>query len=255
VISGADAVVGTGAEVLDLSQHGDLSHWITDATAQQLEATGTIRTRPDLEEAAERFCTIIARHIAEFFGIQETKNLLDQLETKYPELVKETYRNAPVQRIANVLQRLVAERISIRNLKTVLEAIAQWAPKERDNIMLAEQVRSALGRYITDRFSRGQHLNVLVLAPHHEEKVRRAIQQTAAGTYLNLPPADGKALIDDLSARLQSIQVPISELALLSAPDIRRFIKRVIELPYPQLDVIAYSEVTDQSRINILHTI
>ncbi|WP_176091297.1 EscV/YscV/HrcV family type III secretion system export apparatus protein [Burkholderia ambifaria] len=253
VVAGTEALAAAGANVLDLSQQDDHSHWIDATIAHQLEATVT--TRSDLEEVAERFCTVVARHITEFFGIQETKNLLDQLETKYPELVKETYRNAPVQRIANVLQRLVAERISIRNLKTVLEAIAQWAPRERDNIMLAEQVRSALGRYITERFSRGQHLNVLVLAPHHEENVRRAIQQTATGTYLSLAPADSKALLDDLSARLAGLQLPLSEVTLLAAPDIRRFVKRVIELPYPQLDVISYPEVTDQSRINILHTV
>ncbi|RBL82078.1 hypothetical protein DDE05_40300 [Streptomyces cavourensis] len=212
-------------------------------------------THDDVAEVTDRFVNIVARHVTEIFGIQETKNLLDQLETKYPELVKESIRNAPIQRIANVLQRLVSERISIRNLTNVLEAVAQWAPKERDNIALAEHVRGTLGRYITEKFSRGKRLNVLVLSPQHEERVRRAIQQSSNGTFLNLPPSDSERLLSDLADRLQGLYLSIEDIVILSSTDTRRFVKRIIEGQHPRLDVISYGEITDQSRINMLHTI
>lgn len=257
VTEGVEFLLACGTDLTDLSVGEDASYWIAADTAsrERQKDAPSFRSHSDGEELVARFGVIVARHVSEVFGIQETKNLLDQLERKYPELVKETVRNAPVQRIANVLQRLVIERISIRNLKGVLEAIAQWAPKERDNIMLTEHVRSMLGRYITDKFSRGRRMNVLLLSSDHEERVRRAIQQTASGTFINLPAADTQSLIDEISSRLSGIYLSLDDIVLLTSADTRRFVKRVIEPHYPQLDVISYTEITDQSRINIIHTV
>lgn len=257
VTDGADMLLACGTELTDLSDGKDASYWIEAAAAERerRKEVPSFYTRSDVEELVETFSVIVARHISEIFGIQEAKNLLDQLEGKYPELVKECLRNAPVQRIANVLQRLVLERISIRNLKGILEAIAQWAPKERDNIMLCEHVRSTLGRYITDKFSRGRRLNVLVLSSEHEEKVRRSVQQTANGVFANLSPDDAQSLIDQISARLKGIYLSLDDIVLLTSADTRRFVKRVIEQQYPQLDVLSYTEITDQSLINVIHTV
>lgn len=257
VTDGADMLLACGTELTDLSDGKDASYWIDESAAERerRKEVPSFYTRSDVEELVETFSVIVARHIGEIFGIQEAKNLLDQLEGKYPELVKECLRNAPVQRIANVLQRLVLERISIRNLKGILEAIAQWAPKERDNIMLCEHVRSTLGRYITDKFSRGRRLNVLVLSSEHEEKVRRSVQQTANGVFANLSPDDAQSLIDAISARLKGIYLSLDDIVLLTSADTRRFVKRVIEQQYPQLDVLSYTEITDQSLINVIHAV
>jgi type III secretion protein V len=255
VIQGVDNLMASDIPLLDLSQAGDASHWISAADLAKLPAGLDVHTLTDIEELAQRFSSIAARHIAEFFGIQETRNLLDQLEKKYPELVKETIRNAPLQRIANVLQRLVVERVSIRNLKTVLESLTQWAPKERDNIMLVEHVRASLGRYITEKFSRGRQLQVLVLSPPYEESVRRGIQQSANGSFLNMGPGEGERLTDQLGLCMSGLYVPQEEVVVLTSADIRRFVKFVIQNQFPKLDVISYEEVTDQSRINVLRTI
>ena len=257
VVTGADMLVAGGTPLTDLSDANDASYWVDETLAKQewQSAAPAFFTHSDTEEVAERFTTIVARRVSELFGIQETKDLLDQLESKYPELVKEAIRNAPMQRISNVLQRLAAERISIRNLKMILEAIAQWAPRERDNILLVEHVRSALGRYITEKFSRNQRLNVLVLSPKNEERLRRGVQQTANGTFLNLAPGDADVLLQDLAVRLADLYLTLEDVVVLASSDIRRFVKHVIESQYPQLDVISYSEITGQSRINVLHTI
>ena len=257
VSSDPEVLRAYGTPLTDLSTDGDASFWVEADLAEHEQGSQTplFHSHRDTEELAERFSTIVARHVSEIFGIQETKDLLDQLEQKYPELVKETVRNAPMQRIANVLQRLVAERISIRNLKNILEAIAQWAPRERDNIMLVEHVRSTLGRYITEKFSRGRSVNVLVLSPQHEERVRRGVQQTANGTFLNMPPEDANALEEQLAARLAGVYLSLEDIVILTSADIRRFVKRVIEARYPQIDVISYSEISDHSRISVLHTV
>lgn len=255
LITGLESVLACGAELIDLSDGSDRSQWITSEALAGLAGKIECTAMTDIDEITDRFCVICARHVAEVFGIQETKNLLDQLETQFPELVKETLRNAPLQRIANVLQRLVRERISVRNLKNILEAIAQWAPKERDNIMLVEHVRSALGRYITEKFSRGKFLHALLLSPQVEESVRRGIQQSAGGSFLKMNRDDGEKLLELLAAGLREIYMPQEDVVVLTSADTRRFVKYAIENQFPKLDVIAYEEITDQSRISVLRTI
>ena len=92
------------------------------------------------------YLSVWAHNINEYFGIQETKYILDQLEMKYPDLLKEILRYITVQRISEVIQRLIQERISVRNMRLVMEALALWSPREKDIITLVEHVRGALGR-------------------------------------------------------------------------------------------------------------
>jgi len=216
---------------------------------------GELSTRSDIEELIERFCGVCCRHVQELFGIQEAKDLLDQLESKYPELVKETLRNVPLQRIANVLQRLLGENISIRNFKTVVEAIAQWGPRERDNILLSEHVRGALSRYITEKFSRNRLIKAIVVSPENEENIRRNIEQTSTGSFFDMNPAEVQNFLDKLAQCLTGLYVSLDDLVVLSSADVRRFVKHIIGADYPQLKVMSYSEVTDQSRLRVVHTL
>ncbi|MDR5616277.1 MAG: FHIPEP family type III secretion protein [Arsenophonus sp.] len=144
------------------------------------------------------FSQVITRNIGEFFGIQETKDLLDQLEKKYPELLKECYRHVSIQRITEVLQRLLQEQISIRNIKIILGGLVQWGPKEKDPIMLVEQIRALLARYITASFIFQQKLHVLIVSAELEEIIRQGIRQTSSGSFLNLEPAQLDVVQDRL---------------------------------------------------------
>ena len=87
---------------------------------------------------------VLKKYSADFIGIQETKFLLASMEARFPDLVKEATRVLPIQKIAEILQRLVSEDISVRNLRTVLEALIEWGQKEKDSVLLTEYVRSSL---------------------------------------------------------------------------------------------------------------
>ncbi|VTR36727.1 Invasion protein invA [Serratia fonticola] len=97
--------------------------------------------------------------------------------------MKEVLRHATVQRIAEVFQRLLGERISLRNMKLILEALALWAPREKDVIALVEHVRGALSRYICHKFAEGGTLRVIHLTAEFEEKMRQGIRTTASGIF------------------------------------------------------------------------
>lgn len=262
LITGHALVLAQAAQVKSLgvpyetlqSDTGDLSIWVRDNQSEALRQID-IPLRDWRDELQRRFVSLAARSAHEYFGIQETKNLMDAMERKFPELLKETYRNAPVQRIAQILQRLLAENVSVRNLKVVLEAIAQWAPKERDNILLAEHVRTALSRYISDRVTINGRINALLIAPETEELIRQNIKQTANGAYLQMPDEDNSVFIADLAGKLAALYQPTDQVVLLTTLDVRRFVKRLIEPHFPDVSVISFGEIADQGKLNILNTI
>lgn len=230
------------------------SYWVDASQVDHLRRVG-VPVRSAQQELTRRFISLAARSSQEYFGIQETKNLLDAMEAKYPELLKETYRNAPVQRIAQILQRLLAENVSIRNLKVVLEAIAQWAPKERDNILLTEHVRTALARYISERVSVDGRIHAFVLTPETEESVRQHVKQTASGAYLQMPVEDSDAILSALAGHIATTYQPPEWAVVLTSLDVRRFVKRLIEPRFPDLNVVSFGEIADQGRVNVINTL
>ncbi|AHF78191.1 Type III secretion apparatus [Sodalis praecaptivus] len=231
-----------------------VSYWLPEEKADNAHKMGYI-TRSAIDEFYFCISTLLTHNISEFFGIQETKMLLDDLEKKYPELLKESYRNNTVQRISEVFQRLLQERISIRNMKLILESLVQWGPKEKDPIMLVEHVRGALGRYICNRFSYLGKIRALVFAHDIEEKIRGGIRQTSGGSFINLTPPEIDEILHYLTACLTDNGMAARDIILLVSVDIRRFIKKLVEGRYPELEVLSFNEMTDGIDIDIIATI
>ncbi|HAN2170256.1 TPA: EscV/YscV/HrcV family type III secretion system export apparatus protein, partial [Escherichia coli] len=183
------------------------------------------------------------------------KYILDQLEVKYPDLLKEILRYITVQRISEVIQRLIQERISVRNMRLVMEALALWSPREKDIITLVEHVRGALGRYICHKFSYSGEIKAIVISPEIEDRIRDGVRPTAGGTFLNLDASEAEMILDNFKLALSGINIPIKDIILLGSVDIRRFIKKLIESSYRDLEVLSYGELTENVPVNILKTI
>jgi type III secretion protein V len=211
--------------------------------------------RPAYDEFYLCLVTLLARNISEFFGVQETKTLLDEMEGRYPDLLKEVYRHATVQKVAEVLQRLIAERISVRNMKLILESLAHWASREKDVIALVEHVRGGMARYISNKFASGNDLRVLLLSPEFEDTVRKGIRQTSGGSFLNLDPSVVEELMDLMAVGMDTLHVPQKDMVVLASVDIRRYIKKLIESRFRELDVISFGEISDTISVNIIKTI
>jgi len=196
---------------------------------------------------------VLRRYASDFMGLQETKGLLTRMEGEFGELVREVQRVIPPQRIAEVLQRLVQEDISVRNLRLIFQALIEWAPKEKDTLILSEYVRIALRRYISYKFSGGQNILVVyLLEPQTEETVRKAIRQTSGGSFLALDPATSKKLVEEIKAKaggaVQRERTPV----LLTSMDIRRFLRKLVELELPDLPVLSHQELTEEINIQPL---
>ncbi|MBG3131096.1 EscV/YscV/HrcV family type III secretion system export apparatus protein [Proteus mirabilis] len=232
----------------------DVSHyWVNKNEADKL---ASLDYKVELPENYfyRKFSNLITLNIVEFLGIQETKNILDKIEESSPELLKECYRQVSIQRINDVLQRLVQEKIPIRNIKTIIGGLVQWGSKEKDPVLLTEHIRSLLSRYISHFFSKDGKFDVIILSHNVEEIIRGGIRQSSSGTFLNLEPAELDMIIEKISTAIDEIKY-IQDYVFLTAIDIRRFVKKLIETQYPQLSVLSYDEITSDIEINVLQSI
>jgi type III secretion protein V len=190
---------------------------------------------------------LLTRHASSFIGMQETKFLLDRMEERAPDLVREATRLLPIQRISDIFQRLVQEQVSIRDLRTILQALIDWAPKEKDAVMLTEYVRGALKRQISYMYSKGQNmLPVILMEPTVEETVRKAIRQTSAGAFLSLDPQTSQRILNAVGDAAGKYRHSTQKPVLMVSMDIRRYVRRLIEPKFYELSVMAYQEVTPE---------
>jgi len=187
---------------------------------------------------------VLKKYSSDFIGIQETRFLLSAMEARFPDLVKETMRVMPVQKIAEILQRLVSEDISVRNLRTILESLIEWGQKEKDSVLLTEYVRVSLKRHISYKYSSGQNmLPAYLLAPSVEETVRSAIRQTSAGSYLAMEPSASKRFVENLIRTVGDLSISGHKPVLLTSMDIRRYVRKMIEQDLYDLPVLSYQEL------------
>ncbi len=199
---------------------------------------------------------ILSRHASSFLGMQETKYLLDRMEERAPDLVREATRLLPVQRIAEIFQRLVQEQISIRDLRSILEALIEWSPKEKDVVMLTEYVRGALKRQISYMYSRGQNmLPAILMDPSLEETIRKAVRQTSAGAFLSLDPDTTQRIINAVGKAAGDYKNSTQKPVLMASMDIRRYVRRLIESKHYELPVMAYQEVTPEISVQPVNRI
>ncbi len=226
--------------------------WVQDALAQQLEQAA-IQTLGPAQVVTWHLSHVLKQYAADFIGIQETRYLLEQMEKSYGELVKEAQRIMPIQRITEILQRLVGEDISIRNMRSILEAMVEWGQKEKDALQLVEYIRSSLKRYICYKYANGNNvLPAYLLDQSVEEKIRAGIRQTSAGSYLALDPEVSQSFLQQVRKAVGSLADAQSKPVLIVSMDIRRYVRKLIEGDYYHLPVLSYQELTQQINIQPL---
>lgn len=226
--------------------------WVDAGRAQILSDAGIPYKCPQ-QVLNWHLARVLKKHASDFIGIQETRAMLASMERNFPELVKEAQRAIPVQKIAEVLQRLVSEDISVRNLRAVLEALVEWAQKEKDVVLLTEYVRIALKRHISHKYSNGKNvLPAYLLAPDVEETVREAIRQTSTGSYLAMEPDDARNLISTIKLAVGDLADALHKPVLLTSMDIRRYLRKLIEQDLYDLPVLSYQELTQEINVQPL---
>jgi type III secretion protein V len=179
-----------------------------------------------------------------FIGFAEAQHMVEAVGRESGELAQELVRTVPLQRIADVLRRLVQESISIRPVREICESLLAWGAREKDPVLLTEYVRIDLGRHIAHRFGRGEKvMPVLMLDPAAEQLVRQAVQQTATGSYLALGPDDTRRLGDAAEQALHAAGPALKVPVVVASMDVRRYVRRLLEPRLPQVVVLSYQEI------------
>ncbi len=226
--------------------------WVEDKQLPLLQKAN-MQCLKSSEVLAHHLSYVLKHNASDFLGIQETRYLLSQMEQRFGELVREVQRVLPVQRIAEVLQRLVQEQISVRNLRHIFEALVDWGQQEKDIVLLVEYVRTSLKRQISYQY--GTSLNMLpayLLETSLEDEIRAAIRQTSSGAYLTLDPNVTARFIQKLKEEIGVFpQVPPIPV-LLTSMDIRRYVRKLVEAEYEDLPVISYQELTPEVTVQPL---
>ena len=228
------------------------------------------RERGRLEQSKQSFMTLeqvlaeqllrVMRNAADqFIGIQETSLLLKRLAEEHPELERELERVVPLPRLTEVLRRLVRENISIRNLREIAHALIEWAPREKDTVLLTEYVRTSLSKYISHRFANSEGmLSAVVLHPSVEVQLRQAIRQTSAGTVLMLDPAVSRQLASQIKQALPVEALDVSDgaaVVLLTSLEIRPYLRKLTEVELGRLPVLSYQELEPTVRVESLASV
>jgi type III secretion protein V len=226
--------------------------WIEEAYRPQLEQASIAYLEPP-QIMIYQLSVVLKKYAGEFVGLQETKFLLGHLEEQLPEVAHEVQRVLPLPKIADVLSRLVQEEVSIHDLRTILETLIDKGQLEKETILLTEYARASLKRYISYKFSGGQNiLPVYLFAPDVEEQLRMAIRQTSEGSYLALDPKAARKLVASIKTKIGDVSKAQQRPALLTAMDVRRYLRKLIEAELYEIPVLSYQELTKEITVQPL---
>lgn len=202
----------------------------------------------DPHALAEQVRQALRRNAALFIGIQETSELLTRAQAELADVVKEVLRALPVQKVTEVLRRLVSEEVSIRNLRDILEALAEASQREKDVQALTEMTRIALRRQTHHRVCTSGELQALMLSPELEAQLRQSLHVSGGVAQLALAPDLARQLAADVQAQVTALRPQ----ALVCAIDLRWHLRKLIEAECFDTPVLSFHELLPTLRLTPL---
>lgn len=229
------------------------ARWIQTADKERAELKGYTVVDP-ASVLATHLTAIIKSHAHELLGRQEIQNIVDYIKEQnqavVDELIPELISLGDLQR---VLANLLKEQVSIRDMVTILETLADYSKLTKDIDVLTEYVRQALKRQISKQYSGDkQTMSVLTLDPGLEEKLRESIQHSEFGSYLALDPDIAQPMIDRLSRQYEELSQRGITPIVICAPILRIYFKRLIERFISNLIVLSYNEIDSNINVEVI---
>ncbi|MGV3467020.1 MAG: flagellar biosynthesis protein FlhA [Heyndrickxia sp.] len=218
--------------------------WITESAKEQAEIYGyTVVDPPSV--VSTHITEILRTNAFELLGRQETKQLIDHVKETFPILVEEVTPNPlSVGEIQKVLQKLLKEHVSIRNLTIIFETLADFGKMTSDTDLLTEYVRQALARQITHQFAEeGNTLRVITLSGKIEKIIADGVQQTEHGNYLAIDPNDSQNMLEAIAKQVEQQSSMGIQPIILCSPAVRMYVRQITERYFPQVPILSYNEL------------
>ena len=218
--------------------------WITESQRERAESLGyTVVDPPSI--IATHLTEIVRRHIDELLTRQDVQNLVNNVKENNPVLIEELIpKLLGIGEIQKVLQNLLREGVSIRDLLTIFETLADHAAVTRDTDVLTEYVRQSLKRAISAKFfASNETTSVVTLDPKNEQEIMGSVKQTEQGSYISLDPERQRKIINALEQEVKKMEnmgkVPI----VITSPIVRMYFKKMTQDYIRDLIVISYNEI------------
>jgi len=218
--------------------------WITEGQRERAESLGyTVVDPPSI--IATHLTEVIRDHIAELLTRQDVQSLIDNMKESNPVLLEELVpKLLGIGEIQKVLQNLLAEGISIRDLLTIFETLADHAAVTRDTDVLTEYVRQSLKRAISNKyFSPNETTSVVTLDPKIEQEIMASVKQTEQGAYLTLEPEKIKNIVASVQVEIEKLENLGKNAIVITSPIVRMYFKKMTEDYIKNLIVVSYNEI------------
>jgi flagellar biosynthesis protein FlhA len=227
--------------------------WVTDRDKDAIMAKGYVVVDP---------ATVMTTHLTELtktyadelMGRQEVQSLVDNLEQLYPRVVKEIVpKIVPINLLHRVLQRLLRERISIRDLLTIIETMGEYVAITKNADILTGYVRQALGRAITKQYQdREGNITVMIMSPDIEDKLSRSISHTDHESFVSPDPNLVKRMVANLQKMINAFASSGLQPIVLCSPNTRIHFRKILEKFYPNLVILAHNEISREANVKSL---
>ena len=226
--------------------------WISEEQREQAELNG-YTVVDAVSVLATHLTEVIKMYADEILGRQETQNLIDNVKKTNSSLVEEVVPDLlNVGEIQKVLANLLRERVSIRDMATILEVLADYARATKDTEILTEYVRHAMARQITQQNIQNNVLPCVTLEPGVENKIAGAVQRTDRGSYVSLDPESMQRMLTSLNEALQKLTNMGYQPIVLTSPAVRLYFRKLVERSVPGIIILSHAEVEQSVEIQVL---
>ncbi|MBQ9334391.1 MAG: flagellar biosynthesis protein FlhA [Lachnospiraceae bacterium] len=230
--------------------------WITEGQREKAESMGyTVVDPPSI--IATHLTEVIRQHIAELLTRQDVQNLIDNLKETNPSIVDELVpKLLGLGEVQKVLQNLLSEGISIRDLLTIFETMADYATTTRDTDILTEYIRQALKRAISNKFfPANETTQVVTVDPALEQDIMASVKQTEQGAYLTMDPQKIEAIMASVKEQMDKLENLGKNPIIVTSPIVRIYFKKLTEEYFKDLIVVSYNELETNISIQSIGTV
>jgi len=227
--------------------------WIPEKEKDSAQSRGYVVVDP-ATVITTHLTEIIKSHADELMGRQEVQTLLDNLSRRYPKVVEEMVpKTVSYGTLQKVLQRLLRERVPIRDLYTITETLADYAPMTKNVDVLTGYVRQALARSITRQYlDPDGALTVMMVSPVIEDTIGQAVQHTEHESYINPDPVMIRKLVHSIQKLIQPFTAMGMQPIILCSPAVRIHLRNIMEKFFPSIVVLSHNEITRETSIKSL---
>ncbi len=232
------------------------SIWVPDAQVERAQLMGyTVVNHSAI--VATHVTEVIRSYANEILGRQEVQSLLDRVAKTHPKVVEELVPGLlSLGAVQKVFQNLLKERISVRDLQTILETLADYAPVTKDTDLLTEYVRMGLARQITrSHLTEGSTIQAIALSHEIEEAITKSVHETPQGSFLTIEPGLAQRILSRLKEGLEETMSKGHQPVLLVSHQTRRFVRRLTERVFPAVAILSHNEIAGNARVQTLKVV